>query len=168
MKFIKENNRLAFKYKDEIIYIDEFLIVDINGVKDKDARFLYKANVARNKEDNIEHFIWNYCNNKVLFSHTNAKKNLNMIYNLILSNYLDKIIKLFKVCLKERCIEMVRYVDYMEGHKLIKYYIEGFKNEIKTLDKILEESEKIKADYNKLQSLKNEKIKEIEEIEKMF
>ncbi len=146
MKFIKEADRLAFKFKNEIIYLDEFLIVDRNSVSDKDGRCLYKSDVEREEEFIIYLFVWNYCNDKVLFDQTNSCKYLNKIDNLMHSNYLDKIIKLFKVGLKQSCIKSVRYVHFTEGQKLINYYVQEFEDKVKTLDKFLEKSVKIKKD----------------------
>ncbi len=147
MKFIKEaDNRLAFKFKNEIIYLDEFLIVDNYSVSDKDGRCLYKSDAERKEEFIVELFIWNYCNDKVLFDQTNSCKYFNKIDNLMHSNYLDKIIKLFKVGLKQSCIKSVRYVHFTEGQKLINYYVQEFEGKVKTLDKFLEKSVKIKKD----------------------
>ncbi len=171
MKFIRQGNRLAFKFKNEIIYLDEFLDFDVYNnyciVSDKDRTILYEIEYKYvdigNKDMTIlkayfcNRFIASYCDNDIDLITTGPRRINESISNIMFSNYIDKIIKLFKVYLKEKCM--------LNGEQNLDKRVEKFKNDIQLLDKGLEESAKIKEECKNFEKIKN---KVIENIEKMF
>lgn len=176
MEFIMNENRLAFKTNDEIIYLDEFLDININYtyciVKDKDGKILYELEYKYNddcdfvdpivlKEQYCNLFMAYYCNKKIDLKKQGPQRIVLGSSNIMLSNYIDKIIKLFKVYLKEECIKDIKTLN---SEQKVAKRVEKFKNDIKLLDEALEESKKMKETSKDFQNYKNKKIKEIENL----
>lgn len=176
MEYIMKGNKLAFKLNDEIICLDDFLDINVNYtyciVKDKDDKILYEIKYNYNndcdfvdpivlKEQYCKLFMAYYCDKKIDLKKRGPQRIVLGISNIMLSNYLDKIIKLFKVYLKEECINDIKTLN---SEQKVAKRVEKFKNDIKLLDEALEESKKMKETSKDFQNYKNRKIKETENL----
>ena len=162
MKFIKENDKLAFEYKSEKIYLDDFLKVILDTskgsftIKDNDGKTIanYSYRPITNLENLLPVFLSNY-----LIDQVSIKRHLSDA--ILLSNYTEQFVKLLKAYLKYCYIGRINSAQTEDD---ANYEFSEFKNFIDILNSELERAKQVKKDHLKLVNLKKSKIAEIENL----
>lgn len=181
MVFINNNGKLAFKYKDELIYIDDFLYFYESEKVDYDdyykssydnEAYLYKE--IGDKKKNILYSYQDSESRKFLLNDflLNMSKDDAKINEIFLSNKYDldldlnKLYKLYKIYLKEL---YSLYINNSNNEKQMNDFVTMYKNKIKFIDETYAKSIVLKQGYKEEQEkLKNLKNKKLEELENLF
>lgn len=181
MVFINNNGKLAFKYKDELIYIDDFLYFYESEKVDYDdyykssydnEAYLYKE--IGDKKKNILYSYQDSESRKFLLNDflLNMSKDDTKINEIFLSNKYDldldlnKVYKLYKIYLKEL---FSLYINNSNNEKQMNDFVTMYKNKIKFIDETYAKSIVLKQGYKEEQEkLKNLKNKKLEELENLF
>ncbi len=181
MEFINNNGKLAFKYKDELINIDDFLYFYESEKVDYDdyykssydnEAYLYKE--IGDKKKNILYSYQDSESRKFLLNDflLNMSKDDAKINEIFLSNKYDldldlnKLYKLYKIYLKEL---YSLYINNSNNEKQMNDFVTMYKNKIKFIDETYAKSIVLKQGYKEEQEkLKNLKNKKLEELENLF